>query len=148
MESYLLDTNIILRITDNQSNQHQQAANAVSTLLNQGNSCYLTPQVLQEFVSVLTRPLSANGFGWNLRRSIREVDLYLERFYLLDDIPEIFPKWRTLLLNYPAGGRRVFDHRLVAVVQAHGTNQILTFDIGDFPKVPGISIVHPHQVVS
>ncbi len=147
MAAYLLDTNILLRITDDQSPEHGQAVHGVSTLLDRGSECYVTPQILLEYFSVLSRPGSVNGFGWTPARALDELDSLLDRFPLLDDTPEVFTQWRKLVDTYPAGGRRIFDYRLAAVAIVHGAEHILTYDIQDFPEIPGLAIVHPGKVV-
>ncbi|MGE0540096.1 MAG: type II toxin-antitoxin system VapC family toxin [Dehalococcoidia bacterium] len=61
--SYLLDTNILVRLVDRASARHVTAIAAVAGLLAQGHELHISAQNLIEFWSVATRPLSANGLG-------------------------------------------------------------------------------------
>ena len=69
MGSYLADTNLLLRMADPASAQHPIATQALARLLGQGDEVFLTPQNFIEFWAVATRPVEANGFGWNGERT-------------------------------------------------------------------------------
>jgi len=43
-------------------------------------------------------------------------------------------------------GRQVHDARLAAVMLAHGVSHVLTFNVEDFRRYPGIVTVNPHDV--
>ncbi len=59
----LLDTNIIVRLSEaNQPSAHD-SRRAVALLPEQGYECCLVPQVIYEYWSVATRPLENNGLG-------------------------------------------------------------------------------------
>jgi len=49
MGSYLLDTNVVLRLMDRHAPEHPVCRRAVERLRIQGESLYLAPQVLVEF---------------------------------------------------------------------------------------------------
>lgn len=64
MTTFLLDTNVLLRMSDGHAPNHLLAGEAVSTLLARRNEVYITAQNLIEFWAVATRPLDVNGLGW------------------------------------------------------------------------------------
>jgi predicted nucleic acid-binding protein len=148
MARYLLDTNILLRVDDAISEQSHLARLAFETLIFQDHACFVTSQVIGEYYSVATRPISSNGFGWGAKKGQRERDLWLSKCTLLEEIAEIFPLWMRLIDRYKVTGRRIFDLRLLAVMRAHQITHLLTFDVEDFPAVSGLTIVHPNQVVT
>ena len=113
MATYLADTNLLLRLADPTSPQHSIATKALAGLFRQGNEVFLTPQNFIEFWAVATRPVEANGFGWNNGRTAREVAELQERFPLLPDSPDIFARWLELVKQLPIHGKRVHDARLV-----------------------------------
>ena len=76
--------------------------------------------------------MAANGFGWNGERTAREVDDLQKRFPLLADSPEVFTRWLDLVKQLPVTGKRVHDARLVAVLQAHAVENLITFNTSDF----------------
>ena len=58
--------------------------------MEQGDDCYLSPQVLIEMWVVATRPTDVNGLGWSTDHARKIIDELLERFPLADEIPQIF----------------------------------------------------------
>jgi len=60
----LLDTNILLYLANSAASERQAAKGAVTGMLAAGDRLAIAAQVLFEFWSVATRPVSANGLGW------------------------------------------------------------------------------------
>jgi predicted nucleic acid-binding protein len=148
MATYLADTNLLLRLADPASAQHPVATQALARLFRQGDEVFLTPQNFIEFWAVATRPVAANGFGWNGERTAREVDDQQKRFPLLADSPEVFTRWLDLVKQLPVTGKRVHDARLVAVLQAHAVENLITFNVSDFAVFPSLSLVDPSALVA
>ena len=148
MATYLADTNLILRLADPASPQHAIATRALTHLLAKGDEVYLTPQNFIEFWAVATRPLDANGFGWGRERTAKEVTDLQERFPLLPDSPDIFTRWLELVRQLPIYGKRVHDARLVAVLQAHAIEHLITFNGSDFAPFPSLSLIDPRSMAS
>jgi predicted nucleic acid-binding protein len=75
---------------------------------------------------------------------------YLHRFQtilrILPDTPEIFPAWRTLVLQYQVSGIKVHDAPIVAAMSVHQVPTILTFDVEDFRRYENITVVHPNPL--
>ena len=71
---------------------------------------------------------------------------FLERFDLLSDRARVFTNWRDLVERYERKGKQVHDARLVAVMQAHGVENLLTFNVDDFKAYTDITAVHPAEV--
>ena len=148
MATYLADTNLLLRMADPASPQHSIATQALAQLFSQGDEVYLTPQNFIEFWAVATRPVVANGFGWNSERTTKEVAELQERFPLLPDSPDIFARWLELVKQLPIHGKRVHDARLVAVLQAHTVEHLITFNTSDFGAFSSLSLVDPNSLVN
>jgi predicted nucleic acid-binding protein len=148
MGSYLADTNLLLRLADPGSEQHAIATQALARLLGQGEEVYLTPQNFIEFWAVATRPVDSNGFGWGSERTAKEVSDLRERFPTLADSPEVFARWLELVQRFPVHGKRVHDARLVAVLQAHAIEHLISFNTQDFAAFPFLSLFDPHQLVN
>ena len=144
--TYLLDTNILLRLVDRLSVHHAAAVVAVSRLLAAGYEVYITAQNLVEFWAVATRPLAANGLGWESSRTASEVNELRYRFPLLHDTPDIFLRWLQLVTAGAVGGRQVHDARLVAVMGVHSITHLLTFNVEDFRRYSAITVMHPDDV--
>ncbi|MBD1943421.1 type II toxin-antitoxin system VapC family toxin [Coleofasciculus sp. FACHB-712] len=147
MTRYLLDTNVVLRLSSPTDVQHSLAIDAISCLLTQENECFLTAQVLVEFWVVATRPIEVNGLGWAVEQTRNTVDQLLDRFPLLEEIPQIFPNWLDLVTINRVMGKRTHDVRIVAVMLAHGITHLLTFNPRDFTGISGITIVRPQELL-
>ena len=146
MATYLADTNLLLRLADPESPQHPVVTQALARLLGQGDEVYVTPQNFIEFWAVATRPVEANGFGWNGERTAQEVTEMQRRFPMLPDLPEIFPHWLELVRRLPVHGKRVHDARLAAVLEAHAVEHLITFNTADFTVFPSLSLIDPSRL--
>ncbi|PSB01703.1 type II toxin-antitoxin system VapC family toxin [Merismopedia glauca] len=147
MTKYLLDTNVVMRFCNPADVQHQIATDAVYFLLAQGDECWLAPQVIVEFWVVATRPIEANGLGWNVRRTRNTIDQILDRFSLLEESPQIFANWLTLVTNNQIIGKRTHDVRIIAAMLVNGITHLLTFNVSDFMGISNIRVTHPQDLV-
>ncbi|VXD13140.1 PilT protein [Planktothrix serta PCC 8927] len=148
MIRYLLDTNVILRFCNPSDVQHDLATEAISYLLNQGDECFLTGQVLIELWVVATRPVEVNGLGWTTEKTRQIIDELLNRFPLLEESPQIFFTWLDLVTTNQVMGKRTHDARLMAVVLANNITHILTFNSSDFAVKSMITVICPQQLVT
>ena len=145
MPGYLLDTNILLRSSDDSSEHFELALGAVQTLLTRGEALFLVPQNIYEFWAVATRPTRSNGLGWDVERVQREVDVLTTRFTLLSDTQEVFEHWLELVTRFDVKGKQVHDARLVAAMQTHSVENLLTLNVKDFERY-SVRLVHPEEV--
>jgi predicted nucleic acid-binding protein len=142
MARWLLDTNVLLRLQETSS----EAYDAVVTLGENGDIPCVTPQVLVEFWCAATRPAKVNGLEWPISTAAQRVTGILEEFCLLKDYPEVFDFWLDLVRKHEIKGKKVHDARLVAVMQAHGVENLLTFNTADFAAFDEIKAIHPRDV--
>jgi predicted nucleic acid-binding protein len=63
-------------------------------------------------------------------------------------VPDVHIHWRQLVLAHAVSGVQVHDARLVAVMKVHGIANLVTLNIADFRRYPGISAIHPQQLVA
>ncbi|MBD2578604.1 PIN domain-containing protein [Oscillatoria sp. FACHB-1406] len=148
MTRYLLDTNILLRAYDLSSSSSEVAVKAISLLLEQGDECVLTAQVLIEFWVVATRPVEVNGLGWNTAKTQDVVEMLLQQFPLLEESDRVFLNWLALVKTGNIIGKRTHDVRLIAVMLSHQVSHLLTFNPSDFTAVSDVVIVHPQELVN
>ena len=147
MPRFLVDTNVLLRFVDPSAAEHQLAVSALRTLQqNPDNQLCVTAQNLVEFWSVATRPLGVNGLGLDPDRVQDHIALALIRFRFLEDDPTVFVRWQRLVRAHRVIGRQVHDARLAAVMLSYGVTHLLTLNVADFTRYPGITPVHPRDV--
>lgn len=146
MAFWLVDTNLLLRTVQPESSTCQEARKALDRLVDSGDEACLVPQVIAEFWSVATRPSEVNGLGWTVDETSQEVSEMMGRFVVLPDKPAAFPLWLDLVRKHEIKGKKTHDARLVAVMQAHGVQNLLTFNTGDFAAFDEIKAIHPRDV--
>jgi len=149
LADWLGDTNIWLRASEPAHPLYRPATQSVTTLIGRGEEVSLVPQVVMEYWRVGTATASQRGgFGWSPARADVEVHQLEDAFTLKPDTPEVYRRWRTLVLAFGVSGAAVYDARLVASMLTHRITHILTFNGDDFRRYSalGIVAVHPGAV--
>jgi predicted nucleic acid-binding protein len=142
----LVDSNVLIARIAPERVEHQTAIDIVDRLLMSGEELFVTPQNVAEFQRVATTPrrrpggLGLTGVEARLRRENIKRD-----FTLLRDQPALYDAWEHLVDQYQVIGLAVFDTRLVAAMQIHRLDRILTFNITDFARY-GVSVLDPKAV--
>jgi predicted nucleic acid-binding protein len=144
----LVDANILLRLADPTSPLHTIAAAAVTMLRAQGDSLHVVPQSIYEFWVVATRPIANNGLGLSSTECLREVTTLKLSFPFLDDLPKLFSQWESIVAVFACHGKVAHDARYVAALKTHGLTHLLTFNVQDFARYPGITVVDPNSVAA
>jgi predicted nucleic acid-binding protein len=108
----------------------------------------LVPQCLYEFYSVVTRPAHNNGLGISPSDAVEIVNDFLDVMPLLRDERMVFHHWLTLVSDYEVQGKQSHDTRLVAAMDRHQVNTLITFNIGDFQRFTHITVVSPSDIVA
>lgn len=139
----LLDTNILLYVSNPGSPEHAAAKAAVARLLAAGGRLAVAPQVLFELWSVATRPVAANGLGWSVAQARAEVEVIRSRFLVLEEPRAVVDLWLDIVARHGLKGKRIHDAHLLATMKANAITRLLTFNAADFPAESGISIITP-----
>ncbi len=143
MTTYLLDTNVVVRLLEPAAPEHVLVREAIRRLLLEGHTLVLAPQVLTELWVVATRPVDVNGFGWSPSKAADAITRLRGQFALLAEGPESFERWLALVEGAEVRGKRAHDARLAALLLSNGLTRILTLNTPDFHSLPGITAVHP-----
>jgi predicted nucleic acid-binding protein len=146
--SYLLDTNILLRLTQDTNPMHGEASGAVRKLVEAKEDLYIIPQNLIEFWAVATRPTDVNGLGLNLEQADREMAKIKRLFIVKLDSPAIFLEWEKLVKTHSVFGRQAHDAKIVAAMVVHRIDTLLTFNIQDFKRYNEIQIANPTELAN
>ncbi len=73
IDSCLVDTNILLRISRRSDPQHKLIDSALARLAGQGTTLYFTAQNIAELWNAMTRPVARNGLGLSVTETDRVV---------------------------------------------------------------------------
>jgi len=144
----VLDANILLRSAEPSSPQHPIALLAVDELIRRGEDLVTFNQSAFEFWVVATRPIVNNGLGLKPHEADAWLDVLLARFPKLDDHSDLFVEWRTLVRTHSISGKPAHDARYVAGMNTDGIAHILTFNVADFARFPGITVLDPVAIAA
>lgn len=143
MSTYLLDTNVVVRLLEPSAPEHTMVRDALRRLWTEGHSLVLASQVLVELWVVATRPLDVNGFGWEPGKVGEAISALRQQFGFLDERPEVFERWLSLVMSAQVRGKRSHDARLAALALSHGVTDILTLNTADYAGLTGIRAIRP-----
>jgi predicted nucleic acid-binding protein len=147
MDTALVDSNILLRLTQPAHPEFSVTSAAVAKLLWQDVDLCIVPQNLVEFWAVATRP-SGNRGGLSMEPDAVDGEMNRLRslFHLLEGAAGIADGWQRLVKQHQVSGKQVHDAHLVAAMQVYGLQKILTFNGDDFRRYPGITVLNPADV--
>lgn len=143
----LLDTNVLLRLSEPSHPLHKTVAEATIALRSQNHELLIVPQSIYEFWTVATRSIEANG----LEKPPAEVHGLIGdicgMFRLLRDERSIYEAWLELVSRHNVRGVRSFDTRLAAAMFRHRITHLLTTNAADFRRYEQVDILEPEHVV-
>jgi predicted nucleic acid-binding protein len=142
----LVDTNILLRSAQPSHPLCIQATQAVANLLRRRETIFFCPQNVAEFWHVATRHADHNGLGMSHDEALAEVRNIEDLLTLLPDSPAVYPEWKRIVKDYKVMGVKVYDARLVAIMNVYGMKSILTYNTADFARYPHLAVLDPSQV--
>lgn len=130
----LLDTNILMRLVDKASAEHEVCVNAIQKLNDEGNDLLVCAQVLIEFWSAATRPKEANGMGMAAASAREWLEELLKSMELVSELPDIGIRWLDLVSKHAVISKQAHDARLVAFATGHKVDFLLTLNLKDFSR--------------
>ena len=135
-----VDTNILIRFADAADPYHPAARSTVENARDRYDLRVLA-QNLVECWNVMTRPQTRNGFGHSIAQASHQLGWIEELFPRVPDPPDLYERWRTLVVQFGVSGAQVHDARIVAAMQGLGAFRILTFNGQDFARYAQLGIV-------
>ncbi len=146
IDSCLVDTNILLRLTRRNDPQHDKVEASLAMLVESGTTLFYTLQNIAELWNAMTRPVSRNGFGLTTVETEREVLAIETGMSLLPEREAVYREWRRIVVQNNVSGVQVHDARLAAIMSVHGVRHILTLNVADFGRYHGLIVMHPDRV--
>lgn len=145
---FLVDTNILLRLTSLKQPQNALVTQAIRSLMRERSSLFFTLQNASEFWNVCTRPTHLNGLGYSVAETEHHLSLIEKNISYLPDTNRVYECWRMAVHQNSVRGVQVHDAKLAAAMLAHGIPNILTLNTGDFARYRGVIAVHPQNIES
>ena len=79
---------------------------------------------------------------------LQEVGNIEKSLTLLPDIPAIYAAWKQIVKDHKVQGVKVYDARLVAIMNVCAVESVLTLNWVDFERFSSITAIHPSALVS
>jgi len=146
--SYLVDTNILLRLVQPDSPEYGTIRQCTDRLWERGADLFYTSQNLAEFWNVCTRPADRNGFGFSVAETDERASLIEAKFSFAADSEATHQEWRKIVVAAGVSGTQVHDARMVAAMRVHGIANLLTLNAKDFRRFSGITVLSPDEVLA
>ena len=138
--SVALDANAVIYLFDATSPHHSVTERTFAQIVSSGEPVWLFPTVIVAFLRVTTHPrLSSSPL------SLEQAFEYLDTLLALPNVTVGFPddafveQLRAAASLASAGGNLIHDAEIVALMQQHGIEGILTAD-RDFLKFAGTEV--------
>jgi predicted nucleic acid-binding protein len=145
----LLDTNILLRLSERTHPHHPAAREAIRVLATAGTTFCIGSQTISEFLAVATRSIGDRGLGMDPTLADAELSKVTSALDMLYDSAAVMTELRRLVVAYTVIGKSVHDTKLVASMLASGVTDILTFNGGDFVRFSSlVRVLDPATVAS
>ena len=143
---YLIDTNILLRLSQQSDPHHAVIQTALGALDEQDAELYFSLQNIAEFWNVCTRPVERNGYGLSIDETKVRVEFIERTMTLLPDNDQVYWFWRQFVETHNVRGVQVHDARLAALMEVYGVTHILTLNQPDFARYTKLQVIHPSEV--
>jgi len=142
-EPVLLDTNVLVYASNADAPVHERARTIVERALAGELDAALTPQVLAEYLAVVTDPRRLEH-PIAPRDAQGQVDALLDGPMRLLTLGEVTTRrLAELATAYDVRAQRLYDLHLVATMLAHGVLTIYTANVRDFRRYAEVTAVDP-----
>jgi len=128
-----LDTSFLVAIEVRSHEEHSGARARFQKLLKAGDTFSISPQILAEFIHVVTDPRR-----FSLPLTLDQAVERAEIWWNAAEIVHIFPTSESTLLflgwleDFKLGRKRLLDTMLASTLHANGVSSLLTLDRNDF----------------
>jgi predicted nucleic acid-binding protein len=130
-ERCLVDTNVLVYSTVLGNPWHQKARSWLAGLNAEGVTLCVTPQILREYLVVLTRgTIFEKDFSTN--EALKVQNALLQTVEVLDETTAVAATLRNLVEVYSVRGKRIHDANIVATMIVHNVTRLATYNHNDF----------------
>jgi len=144
---WLIDTNILLRLSDRGSAHHSVCIEALEMLKSRNDALYICTQNLIEYFVVATRPQQVNGLGKSVEQGLSDIHIFRSLFDWLPEVEGVDVIWELLVAKYQVIGKQAHDARLVALMILHGVSNLITLNTTHFQRYTEIRAISPYHIL-
>jgi predicted nucleic acid-binding protein len=143
----LLDTNVLLRISEPDHPHHPPCVSALRTLATAGHTFCIASQTISEFLAVATRSVADRGLEMDQAKADAELTKVTSSLETLYDTKAVVDELRRLVVLYSVSGKSVHDTRLVAAMNVNAVSHLLTINTRDFNRFAEINVLDPRALI-
>ena len=121
----LLDSNILLRISEPHHPHHVASVSALRALAAAGHRFCIGSQTVSEFLAVATCAVADRGLGMDQVRADAELTKVTQSLEMLYDSKAAIDELRRLVVQYAVSGKSVNDSRLIAAMNVNGVSHAI-----------------------
>jgi predicted nucleic acid-binding protein len=128
-----LDTSFLVAIEVSSHEEHSRARSRFQRLVKAGDTFSLSPQILAEFIHVVTDPRRFSS-PLTLEQAVERAEIWWNAAEIVHVFPtaestQLFLNW---LEEHQLGRKRLLDTMLASTMQAGGVTSMLTLNKNDF----------------
>lgn len=141
----LLDTNVLVYAVDASAGAHQSCRRAVEAAMSGVVEAILFPQVLTEFLAVVTSPRRVTA-PCSLEEGIAQVADWRQAIPVRYPTSRCLDELAVLVKEQRRTGQDIHDLFLAAQMRAHSVDDICTVNAADFKGIRGIGVLSPESI--
>ena len=141
-EPVFVDTNVLVYAGRPFVPEHSIARAAIDRLQNEERSLWVSPQVLREYLSVVTRS-QVTAPALPMSTALADVRRFAELFNVAEEGRGTLDRLLRLLDGHVVAGKQVHDAHLVATMLEAGVRSLLTFNARDFERFTALIHLEP-----
>jgi len=127
----MVDTNVLVYSTVTDNPWHEQARQWLMSLHSQGTVLCVSPQILREYLVVLTRGQMFEA-QFTVEQVVATLEAMLPWLRVLDETEATWVALRDVVRRYQVRGKRIHDANIVATMLSHGISRLATYNRQDF----------------
>jgi predicted nucleic acid-binding protein len=143
----LVDTNILIAMRNPENRDHRVCNQVFQASLAPADNLCICCQVLIEYWVVATRPKRSGGIGLSPAETEVDIDALRRILPCLQEPPDIIALWQPLVVKYAVSGVLAHDAHMVAVMDYHKIDRILTLNTSDFTRFTHIKCLTPSELL-
>jgi predicted nucleic acid-binding protein len=137
-----VDTNVLVYATRRLSAHHVAAERALNRLAREGSPLWVSPQILREYLAVVTRP-QVTAQALPMATAIADVGRFRSAFQMAEERPSVLDHLLQILAAHRVNGRQVHDANIVATMLDCGVRRLPTFNVADFQRFTPLIDIDP-----
>lgn len=128
-----VDTNVLIRATISSAPLHHEARLALDRLWDDRAELVISHQVVREYIANITRPQTYSR-AVPIADVLAQVSDFRKTFLVLPEPANALDELIEIVRAVPVGGKQIHDANIVAVMLAHGVQELLTHNVVDFER--------------